>query len=106
MLEHIASAAAYGMVLADLANPKACLRVREVGEDHAVCGGGCDVFKHHFSFDVRCWCAFHGRTSPTPRRCTASTSSLMPSRPLRGQRASWRTRADTFRESRRGRVRG
>ena len=25
MLEHIASAAAYGMVLADLANPKACL---------------------------------------------------------------------------------
>ena len=29
---------------------KACLRVREVGEDHAVCGGGCDVFKHHFSF--------------------------------------------------------
>jgi len=48
---------------------KACLRVREVGEDHAVCGGGCDVFKHHFSFDVRCWCAFHGRTSPAPRRC-------------------------------------
>ena len=25
MLEHIASAAAYGMVLADLSNPKACL---------------------------------------------------------------------------------